>query len=263
MKTNLLRTGLLSVFAALLISFACSAQGELKFESESHDFGEVTEGEQATHEFKYTNTGNAPVILANVQASCGCTTPNWSKDPILPGKTGTITATYNSSGRPGPFTKTVTVTGNMKTTPLQLTLRGMVLKKVEKVNYTAEELKNSPKAVLEKDKFVLGKIEQNRKVSTKIQVSNKGASPLEISEVQSVCNCTNYTIDKQTLAPGETAVIDLGYTPRSKGMQNENVYITTNDKNQKVHKVVLQANVAESIAAQSILKENKAVNPFK
>ncbi len=96
------------------------------FESESHDFGTIPEGTQATFEFKFTNTGKEPLIISNVQASCGCTTPKWTTEPIAPGKTGTVTASYNSSGRPGPFTKTVTVTSNAKSSPKALTITGVV-----------------------------------------------------------------------------------------------------------------------------------------
>lgn len=103
-----------------------STQPEFLFEAESHDFGTVPEGTQATYEFKFTNTGKEPLIISNVQASCGCTTPKWSNEPIAPGKTGTITASYNSSGRPGPFTKSITVTSNAKSSPKVLTITGVV-----------------------------------------------------------------------------------------------------------------------------------------
>ena len=67
---------------------------KIKFVEESHDFGNIKEGTQATYEFKFTNTGNAPLILESVQASCGCTTPEWSKDPIAAGQSGKVIATF-------------------------------------------------------------------------------------------------------------------------------------------------------------------------
>jgi len=101
-------------------------QPDFLFDAESHDFGTVTEGTQATYEFRFINTGKEPLIISNVQASCGCTTPKWSNEPIAPGKPGTITASYNSSGRPGPFTKSITVTSNAKSSPKVLTINGVV-----------------------------------------------------------------------------------------------------------------------------------------
>ncbi len=98
------------------------------FKEESFDFGEIPEGPQATHEFKFTNPGKEPLILSNVRASCGCTTPSWPKEPILPGKDGTIVVTYNTQGRPGPFTKSITITSNSDTPNRVITIKGEVVK---------------------------------------------------------------------------------------------------------------------------------------
>ncbi len=81
----------------------------MKFKTEEHNFGTVPEGPSVSYDFVFTNTTKQPIQLESVRASCGCTTPNWSKDPILPGKTSKITATYNTKGRPGNFYKTITV----------------------------------------------------------------------------------------------------------------------------------------------------------
>lgn len=99
---------------------------EIQFEEESHEFGNIKEGTMATYEFKFKNTGKEPLILTNVQASCGCTTPSWTREPIAPGKSGVITATYNSNGRPGSFSKSITVTSNAQTATKVLSIRGFV-----------------------------------------------------------------------------------------------------------------------------------------
>src|SRR6478735_2499683 len=80
--------------------------------STTHDFGKIKLGVPVTHEFKFTNTGKIPLIITNVQASCGCTTPSWTKDPVMPGGSGFIKATFNAAS-PGVFGKTVTVTANV------------------------------------------------------------------------------------------------------------------------------------------------------
>jgi hypothetical protein len=102
----------------------------LKFETTTHEFGTVYEGTLATFDFKFTNTGNAPIALSNVQASCGCTTPKWPREPIGPGESAVIQAQYNSTGRPGSFNKNITVysdAGNQV-----LTITGNVVQKPEK-----------------------------------------------------------------------------------------------------------------------------------
>ena len=98
----------------------------LNFKTEVHDFGTVEEGPAAEYEFAFTNTGKEPLILQNVHASCGCTTPSYSKDPVLPGKTGIVKASFNTVGRPGQFTKSITVATNAGTKVL--TIKGTVEK---------------------------------------------------------------------------------------------------------------------------------------
>ncbi len=75
------------------------------------DFGKIPQGKPVTHEFVITNTGNKPIVLDNVQASCGCTTPEWSKDAINPGASSKITVGYNAAAD-GPFTKSITLSYN-------------------------------------------------------------------------------------------------------------------------------------------------------
>jgi hypothetical protein len=104
------------------------------FKEESYNFGDVGEGPQITHEFKFTNNGKEPLILANVKASCGCTTPSWPKDPILPGKEATILVTYNTQGRPGAFTKSITITSNASVPSKVIFIKGTV-EKVDPAKY--------------------------------------------------------------------------------------------------------------------------------
>ena len=106
------------------------AQPQIEFEEKTHDFGTFEEGVQATYTFTFKNTGNAPLVLNGVKPSCGCTVPKWNKEPIAPGEEGTITVTYNSKGRVGNFTKTITVTHNGEGGTIYLTIRGVVTKAV-------------------------------------------------------------------------------------------------------------------------------------
>ena len=96
------------------------------WESPTHDFGKIKQGVPVTHEFTFTNTGKTPLVITNVQASCGCTTPNWSKEPIPPGGTGFIKATYNAASMGG-FNKTVTVMANVEGGFKQLSIKGEVV----------------------------------------------------------------------------------------------------------------------------------------
>lgn len=101
-----------------------------RFDRTSIDCGTIKEG--IIQKFVYTlyNCSNKPLIIKNVQSSCGCVTPNWSSEPIMPGKTTEIIAQYNSMSRPGTFTKTLTVSFNDGTV-MVLTLKGNVATEAE------------------------------------------------------------------------------------------------------------------------------------
>ncbi len=111
-----------------VIPSADSSAAVLELASDSYDFGEIKEGEKIEHEFRFTNTGSTPLIISNVQASCGCTTPEYSKNPIAPGEEGMVKVVFNSAGQPGKQHKIVTVTSNALSTNTLLHLRGEVRK---------------------------------------------------------------------------------------------------------------------------------------
>jgi hypothetical protein len=93
----------------------------LKLKETTYDFGKIQQGRPVTHNFEITNTGATPLLLVNVQASCGCTTPEWSKDPIQAGATASIKVGYNAASE-GPFNKTITIQyDNDKTKVLNIT----------------------------------------------------------------------------------------------------------------------------------------------
>lgn len=96
-----------------------------KWGETTHDFGKIPQGKPVTVEFKFTNAGKVPLVLSTVSASCGCTTPEWTKDPVAPGKTGTIKATYNAAGV-GAFNKSVTVNANVEGGATYLYIKGEV-----------------------------------------------------------------------------------------------------------------------------------------
>lgn len=95
-----------------------------------HDFGTIPEGPDVTHEFKFRNSGQAPLVISNANANCGCTSPIFPKEPILPGKTGTISVTYHTAGHPGNFEKFVYVQSNAGgQSQTILRIKGIVLRK--------------------------------------------------------------------------------------------------------------------------------------
>lgn len=80
----------------------------IKFENDAHSFGKIPQGKPVTHDFTFTNISKEPIVIEKAQASCGCTTPKWPQEPIMPGKTGTINVGYNAAAV-SPFEKTITI----------------------------------------------------------------------------------------------------------------------------------------------------------
>src|SRR6478609_7471014 len=116
----------------LLICFNYLTYGQLAeplfFREKIHDFGDIKEEEgPAVVEFSIINKTTRPVSILSVKPSCGCTTPDWTKDPIAAGGTGFIKASYDPKGRPGYFNKSLTVTTDWDGTPIVLQIKGNVL----------------------------------------------------------------------------------------------------------------------------------------
>lgn len=121
------------LFAFLLVSIVNGQDAPIiKFEKLVHDFGELTSGDKAETNFVFTNTGKAPLILSNVRSSCGCTVPTWTKEPILPGKKGTIKVVYDSN-RIGPINKQITVESNSSNGAINLRITGNISKKPDEI----------------------------------------------------------------------------------------------------------------------------------
>lgn len=118
---------------ALVAVAMMAQQAVITFEKTDHDFGKINEADgKVTTVFTFKNEGMESLVLSNVRASCGCTTPKWPRQPIEPGQTGEITVTYNPNGRPGRFTKTVTITSNATEPTTRVTIKGEVIPKPAK-----------------------------------------------------------------------------------------------------------------------------------
>ncbi len=85
---------------------------QIKFEEEIHDFGKITQGEKVSYAFKFTNTGKSNLIISSAAGSCGCTVPEWPKEPVLPGKEGKVNVVFSSEGKSGLQEKTITIVTN-------------------------------------------------------------------------------------------------------------------------------------------------------
>lgn len=124
---------ILTIVVALGFITVSAQQGKkapkAQFDKNVHDFGKINESQKtATTIFTFKNVGDAPLIIQRAHASCGCTTPDYTKEPILPGKEGTITVTYSTVGRPGVFDKSITIFSNVPDSVYVLKIKGEVIR---------------------------------------------------------------------------------------------------------------------------------------
>jgi hypothetical protein len=99
----------------------------MTFAETEHDFGDIKSGSVVKHTFEFTNTGKTPLLIENAQASCGCTTPNWTKEPVKPGEKGTIDVEFDSKGKSGIQNKQVSVRANTSPSITQISIKTNIL----------------------------------------------------------------------------------------------------------------------------------------
>ena len=168
---------ILTTLCMALATVAMVAQEPvITFERTEHDFGRINEGDgRVSTVFTFKNEGMSPLILSNVRASCGCTTPTWTKEPVEPGQSGSITVTYNPNGRPGRFQKTITITSNATDATKKVYIKGEVIPKQAKPEnkYTLHvgELNMKSKTI------ELGTIKKGERVNGELEYANLSGTP--------------------------------------------------------------------------------------
>ena len=129
------------------------------FEESKYDFGSVMQGGMVDHVFKFKNTGTQPLVISNIGVSCGCTTPEWTKDPVMPGKSGTISAHFNSAGKMGMQNKVLTIESNASAGSTTVSLVGEVKEAAGAAAATAAPMELAPATKMESVKMESMKME--------------------------------------------------------------------------------------------------------
>jgi len=200
---------LLFLIPVFFCGSALLAQPLMKVSSAEHDFGKFKEeaGKQK-YDFVVMNRGNEPLVIQNIVASCGCTTPDWTKGPIPPNGSGKITAIYDPANRPGPFNKTLTVYTNSKPEVTVLVIKGEVIPHEK----TIDELFTFAVGPVRFESNHLAftnvkKTEQKMKV---MQVINTSDKPAKI-EFDNVPPHLTLKSNPETLKPGQKGLIEGTY----------------------------------------------------
>lgn len=245
------------MLATMMMSVAMIAQDAvITFDRTEHDFGTIKEeGGRVTTTFEFKNEGMAPLVLSNVRASCGCTTPKWPKEPIEPGETGTITVTYNPNGRPGKFSKTVTVTSNATAATKKLYIKGTVTPKPAKIE-VAYPVKMG-ELNLKSNKVDFGEILMGKFANTEIEYANSSENELTVEvyvadkDAHLICEATLKNVKSK-----ETGKINITFdTQKQKlyGPVSGTIYVVVNGKKEFTpeYAIHIQANVAEDFKSMS------------
>jgi hypothetical protein len=216
----------------------------IEFEKTTHDFEKINEGGSVSYEFKFTNKGKVPLVISNVRASCGCTTPGWTKEAVLPGKTGVITAQYNTVNRPGVFNKNLTVMANTEPMMTMLYIKGNVIPKVK----TPEELypKKIGKIRLFSEHIYLGRVTTKEPFVKEVTLYNEGPDPVTVS-VADLPKHIEVFIPSPTVAAKEKLVLKITYNALKRnelGPVDDQVVLVTNEAtdNKKILNITADIN---------------------
>ena len=233
----------------LFVFFSLSAQPKLSFDKTQHDFGKVNEGDgPATYGFTFKNTGTTPLIIQNVSTTCGCTTPEWTKEPVLPGSTGFIKVSYDVKGRPGAIDKTITVHSNSTPSTVSLRIIGEVVPvdrhPTEAFRYTAGTIR------LDDMHVAFNRMYTYEKPTLVVTAYNPGPDAVKISFVGLPAHIKT-EVTPAIIKSGEKAGIKVSYDAARKNdwdFVTDRISMILNDNKTKDYKLTVTATILEDFS---------------
>lgn len=244
---------IITTFTLMLCAVTLWAQKPvIAFNEETFDFGEIQESAgPVTHRFEFTNKGNTPLVLHNVQSSCGCTTPSWPRTPIQPNGSSQIDVTFNPANRPGTFSKTITVSSNADRQTVSLRITGKVLEREK----TMEDLYPTVfgKMRLADSYMPFTKITPGETKTAEIMVINPSEEAVT-PEFLNVPSHVQIACIPATLAPGQKGIIQAVYDAAKKndwGYVSDQVYVTFDGVRSYANRITLSATIQEDFSRMS------------
>lgn len=237
------------------------SQAVIAFENKTHDFGTIKEADgRVSVDFVFENQGNAPLVISKVQASCGCTTPAWTKSPVEPGQKGKITVTYNPAGRPGNFNKSISVQSNATVERERLIIKGVVIPKAQKPQTVYRVTMGGIRLNDREVEFT--NVQKGLVKSAGLKVKNTSGSEVKVS----VAGLPPYvTTDATGLTLAANAEQEMKFSFDSKlcpwwGPVVDSAYVVLNGKEERtdVYKLKLSANVVEDFSRMTLEEKRTA-----
>lgn len=249
------RIGSLLLLGWLLINSSpllAQARSRIEFTKSEHNFGTILERDgiqKAT--FEFTNRGTAPLILHNVITSCGCTAPEWTRQPIPPGGKGTIQLAFDPANRPGAFSKTASVQSNADNPMVILTISGRVS---ERERTLAEQY---PRQIgmlrAERNHLSFPTIHQDQSRTETLELVNDSETPVRVAFRQ-VPDHIKANIAPQTIPARGKAVLTVNYSAAAAGtfgFVNHRIYMTLNGASDYNYSIGVSATIVEDFSALS------------
>ncbi len=219
----------------------------ISFNETVWNYGDIKEeAGVASHSFEFTNTGGEPLIIHNVTASCGCTAPSWSREPVMPGGKGFVSAAYNPSGRPGRFDKTINVISNAAPGSVILRITGNVIPKPLTIE---DEFRYSMGALRMKSNHVsMGTVFSGQQKSVVNEIINHSDQPIN-TEIRNVPAHLNVNLNPPRLEPGQRGIVEVTYDASKIsdwGFLIDRMNVFVNGQTDRTYTFIVSANIEES-----------------
>lgn len=227
------RAGLIGLIVLVVTPLVAQLAKPVRFTEETFDFGTIMEEDgPVTHAFSLSNTSDKPVMILSVKPSCGCTTPEWSKEPILPGKSGVVKAQFDPKGRPGYFHKSLTVTTDFDGQPITLYIKGQVSSR--NLSTSSEYQAISGKLKFRSLSFNLGKIFRKDEFTQRnVDFVNAGDKPITFLDKFDAPAHIRVEVVPKAIQPGQRGEIRIGYNGFKKGLygfHQDKITVHTDDE---------------------------------
>lgn len=234
--------------ATINIAFGQS-KAKIVFDEAEHNFGAFQEsaGTQTTT-FKFTNKGDVPLILSNVRASCGCTTPKWTREPVAPNASGEIQVSYNPKNRPGAFNKSVTVSSNAENATVILRILGQVEQREKTL---AELYPRQIGALRAKSNHISFAQLKEKSVETKeLELVNDTENPVEVG-FRTVPSHLTAKVEPATIPANGKGKLIVTYNAaeaNTYGFASHRIYLSLNGSNDYKNSVGISATIEEDFS---------------
>jgi hypothetical protein len=236
-------------FVAVLFVLTAGAQPVIVFDKAEHNFGKVNEADgEAVHNFAFKNTGTSPLIIKNVTTTCGCTTPEWTKQPVPPGGNGVIKVSYDMKGRPGTIDKTITVLSNGKPASVGLHIIGEVTG-IDRAPAEAFRFKMG-NLRLSEHHLTFNRVWSYEKPSLTVVAYNPGAETVKI-EFANLPPHIKAEVSPASIGKEQKAAIKLTYDAAKKnewGFVSDRVSLLLNGKQDGQYYLMVTANIQEDFS---------------